>query len=238
MTCIQPGATTPEDLMASADGNAEPAIVRHLAACEYCAAEVASYARAQNRLRSTFYRITCPPAEVFGDYELGLLPEAERVATARHVLDCPRCTEELQLLRDFLASTPERPPPVPGFVQGLKRIFATAVVRPREAVGELRGSRYTTSRSYTGGTVTVEISQTPEARLGHYAITGLVWHSDDPEADLSGTAELIAVDGTTYESPIDVARTFAFDAVRQGAYQLTLRLPAELVIVDDFQVGT
>jgi hypothetical protein len=224
--------------MAYIDGNAAPSIVKHLRRCATCFAEVAAYARVQRRLGRTFYRMGCPAAETLGDYEQGLVDGAERVAVAQHVLGCLRCTAELQTLRTFLASTPDRPESNGGLLGGLRRVLAIPLAARLEPSYELRGGRYSTTRSYRGGMITIEISQAPETRRGRFAVTGLVWHTDDPQADLSGVAELIALDGTTEETPIDASRTFAFEYVAEGAYQLALRLPHEIVVVEDLRVGS
>src|SRR5438094_803241 len=111
--------------MACADGDASSVIIEHVQRCAACAEEVSAYTRAQRRLRHTFYRMNCPSAEALGDYEQGLTSAAERLAIASHVVACPRCTEDLQTLRTFLASTPDRPATRPSIMSGLRRILAT-----------------------------------------------------------------------------------------------------------------
>jgi hypothetical protein len=237
VNCIQPGAASPEDLMACADGEASPAIVDHVQQCAACAEEVASYTQAQRRLRHTFYRMNCPSAAALGDYDRGLVSAAERVAIASHVVGCPRCTEDLHTLRMFLASTPDRPEPRPSILNGLRRILATPLI-PLQPSYDLRGGRHSTTRSYLGGTLTIEISQAPELRRGRFAVTGLVWQADNPEYDLAGTAQLTAPDGTIEDTPIDASGSFSFEYIGEGAYELLLRLPREIVVVEDLRVGS
>ena len=107
MTCIRPGAVSQEDLIAYVDGEASPGVVAHVQSCAACATQVRSYARAQQWLQHALCRFNCPPSHALGEYGLGLLVGEDRSRIAAHVLACPHCDEELQILLTLLASEPK-----------------------------------------------------------------------------------------------------------------------------------
>ncbi|MEJ2266384.1 MAG: DUF4173 domain-containing protein, partial [Anaerolineales bacterium] len=54
------------------------------------------------KLTKILYRRACPDGIALGEYETGLLPEAQVRQIRQHVSECPRCQRELEQLRDFL----------------------------------------------------------------------------------------------------------------------------------------
>ena len=53
--------------------------------------------RMDELLSNVFYRRSCPQPEALGDYHLGRLSPADRLALALHLRECPHCTPELAL---------------------------------------------------------------------------------------------------------------------------------------------
>jgi len=104
MNCIDPPALTTIDLASYLDGEADVAIVHHIAACPACRATAIAQAQQQNQLSALFYRSTCPTPEEIRDYRLGLLNRADESNVALHVAHCPHCTRELLVLHEFLAA--------------------------------------------------------------------------------------------------------------------------------------
>jgi hypothetical protein len=229
--CIEPGATTPEDLVAFTDGASADAVRRHLERCAACAAEIAAYGRTQARLRRLFARLDCPAADSLGEYALGLAAEADRMELARHVVACPRCKEELDSFRAFLADEPVATPPSVGLLDRMFRLIATAVLpSPRVAVGALRGVSERSSQVYEAGPVGISIDQTRESPDAGITVTGLVWHTDEPDAGLAGEALLVRSDGITSTTPIDEGGNFVFESVVDGAYALEVRTTLRVVV--------
>ena len=237
MNCIDPGVATPEDLLAYVDGDAPPTIVEHVRACPACAAVAAGYAATQRRLRGYLHRFDCPSPQELCDYDLGLLPPAERTKIAAHVVVCPHCAGELGTLRDFLASEPaELTRPAAG---PLRRVVATLLApAPDAAYAGLRGADDATAQTYQTGGVTIALDTQFDRRRGRGALTGLLWQEDPAAADLAGAAAtLLAPDGATRTTALDDVGNFAFDDLAPGRYQVEVTLGDQLVTIPELRIG-
>jgi anti-sigma factor RsiW len=107
MECSQRGAISEEELLAYLAGeDVRPAVLEHLASCPACTAQVEVYRRLELTLMRSLYRWDCPPAQVLGEYHLGLLSNEMAVAVRFHLGTCMRCAGELALLSEFLAVDP------------------------------------------------------------------------------------------------------------------------------------
>ncbi len=113
MECSEPGAIRDEELLAYLAGErVRPAVVQHLAHCQYCSARLAEYRRMELRLTSKLYRWNCPPAHILGEYHLGMLSNEIAAAVRLHLGVCVHCAAEVTALSDFLVNDPvpvERP---------------------------------------------------------------------------------------------------------------------------------
>jgi anti-sigma factor RsiW len=145
MTCVQPGAVTPDELVAFVDGEAPKRVVDHVRRCRRCRSEADRYAALSRRLGSLLYRFDCPPPHRLGEMEFGGLADDERLALARHVADCARCADELRTLRTFMA---DEPVPGPSLFARVQRVVAT-LVEPAGglAYDALRGTADSGSRT-------------------------------------------------------------------------------------------
>jgi hypothetical protein len=232
VTCV-----AAEELLACADGAAPLGVREHVEGCEHCAAEVASYTRAHQALKQRFFRFKCPPPEALGDYELTVLPEEERVALAQHVVECPRCTEDLRTLRSFLRASSAAEPEISAFAQ-VRRVMATAFAPPRNlAYGGLRGATTPTSATYRTGSLSVKLEQSATPGRRESSVIGLIWGTDDREATLRGEARLVS-ELASLASPIDDLGNFTFARVPHGAHQLELHLSEQIVVVEALRIGS
>lgn len=117
MECSEPGLMRDEELLAYLAGErVSPAVEQHLAQCPRCSTRVADYRRQELALLSKLYRWDCPPNQVLGEYQLGLLAADTALAVKHHLLACVHCSAELSILSEFLQSDPvlvQRPAPAP-----------------------------------------------------------------------------------------------------------------------------
>lgn len=238
MACIEPGALSAEALMASVDGEAPPSVAEHLRACADCAAEARRLAGQQRRLQRRLYRFECPAPQQLGEYDLDLLSPAERLRIARHVVDCPRCADELAILRAFLAA-PEVPRLL-GLPARLRELVAALLPAPAAgALAGVRGALDQATRTYAAGDYRLSIDLAAEGKPARAVVlTGLIWREGDtPEAVGNGAAALVREERTVHTTGIDDLGNFAFEGVRPGVYRLELTLGEERIVVEPLEAA-
>ena len=104
MECSAPGTIHDEELLAYLAGErVRPVVPQHLASCQSCTTKLADYRRIEHKLIGKLYRWDCPPNQVLGEYELGLLSGEVAAAVKRHLSRCTLCATEVATLADFLA---------------------------------------------------------------------------------------------------------------------------------------
>jgi len=116
MECSEPGAIRDEELLAYLAGEkVRPIVEQHIARCQRCAAQLAAYERIELALTSKLYRWDCPPSQVLGEYQLGMLSKELTAAVKNHLGMCVLCAAEVATLTEFLAHDPwlAEPAPVP-----------------------------------------------------------------------------------------------------------------------------
>jgi len=107
MECNASGAIRDEELLAYLAGEmVRPFVTEHLTHCQRCAAQLVSYQELESLLTSKLYRLDCPPNEVLGEYQLGMLSAAMTAAVRHHLDICVLCTAEVAVLEGFLATDP------------------------------------------------------------------------------------------------------------------------------------
>lgn len=117
MECSEPGAIRDEELLAYLAGEkVRPKVKQHLACCQRCAAQLAAFERLELALTSKLYRFDCPPSQVLGEYQLGLLSKELTAAVDNHLSMCTLCATEVATLVGFLANEQllAKPVAVPG----------------------------------------------------------------------------------------------------------------------------
>jgi hypothetical protein len=141
MKCNHPPPLTPDQLSDAIDGKADAAILAHLSDCPFCEQRLAMAQQAEEGLSSRLFRWDCPTSQQIGDYDQGLLAEAESASVASHIRQCARCTQELAELRLFMA-TADRPPaeaPKPAAIRRPSLSEVIAQLLPRSLAPALRG---------------------------------------------------------------------------------------------------
>jgi anti-sigma factor RsiW len=105
MECSEPGAIRDEELLAYLAGEkVRPFVKQHLTRCQRCTAQLAAYERIERTLTSKLYRFDCPPSQVLGEYQLGLLSKELTAAVNNHLGMCALCAAEVATLTEFLAN--------------------------------------------------------------------------------------------------------------------------------------
>lgn len=113
MECLKPGAINDEELLAYLAGEkVRPLVEQHLTRCQYCASRLAEFRRIELTLTSKLYRWDCPPAQVLGEYHLGMLGNELAAAVTNHLGMCVLCAAEVVSLTEFLANEPVLAEPV------------------------------------------------------------------------------------------------------------------------------
>lgn len=113
MECSEPGLIRDEELLAYLAGErVRPVVEQHLARCPRCSTRLVDYRRQELSLISKLYRWDCPPNQVLGEFQLGLLDPETSLAVKFHLRTCVPCSVELSTLGEFLSGDPmlaERP---------------------------------------------------------------------------------------------------------------------------------
>ncbi len=113
MECSEPGAIRDEELVAYLAGETvRPVVVEHLTHCQRCSLQLATYRRVELELLSKLYRWDCPPSQVLGEYQMGMLQQGQGVAVKNHLRACVLCTAEVATLTEFLKNDPMLAQPV------------------------------------------------------------------------------------------------------------------------------
>ena len=107
MECSEPGTIRDEELLAYLAGeNVRPFVVQHLARCQHCTDQMSAYQRIELALTSKLFRWDCPPNQVLGECQLGLLSKELTAAVKNHLSLCVLCAAEVASLTEFLANDP------------------------------------------------------------------------------------------------------------------------------------
>lgn len=116
---------TDADLLAYLDGDIDPEAAAQIERSPEDLERAKVLDRLQGRLTSRLYRLECPRSEILGEYHMGLLDQAQAIAVARHLQECPHCTRETDQLRDYLGEA--APPLEPGLFKGIKVLIARVI---------------------------------------------------------------------------------------------------------------
>lgn len=107
MECSKPGTIRSEELLAYLAGEkVRPAVKEHLASCQYCSSQLAAYGRMERTLIKKLYRWDCPPNQILGEYQLGLLSNEQAAEVRAHLDHCVLCAAEVTALNEFLENDP------------------------------------------------------------------------------------------------------------------------------------
>lgn len=238
MTCIDPGAVSPEDLLAYAEGDGDGRTAAHVASCPWCAAEAASFAALDRTLTARLWRADCPATLTLGDYVLDLLHPQEDLGVRAHVAACPHCTAELDELRTALVGDPlAELAAAPG---PLARLVMRLLPAPGHglAFAGVRGAG-TATRTYEAGQLTITLTVEPVAERGRrrWSLAGLVLHEGGEQLPEGILVRVVRSGAVAAEAVLDDLGNFVIGGLEDGVYDLELNLPDRVLAVEGLEIG-
>jgi hypothetical protein len=182
-------------------------------------------------LRRSLYRFDCPDAQTLGHYQLELLAPAERVRIAAHARDCDACSDELQILRAFLAM----PTVIADSPMAQVRRFIATLFTPAAglAYAGLRGAADDSTRIFEAHDVTVSVgrAKTSGSLLGLIVPSRML-----PEALEGRQVRLMPREGSPLQARVDDLGNFQFADVGPGLYALEVDLPDGILVIEELRV--
>ena len=266
MECREPGLMRDEELLAYLAGErVKPVVEQHLAGCPRCAARLADYRRQELSLLSKLYRWDCPPNQVLGEYQLGLLNPETTLAIKLHLRTCVGCSAELSTLGEFLAGDPmlvtqstsapasarnnhHAPPPEMGNTLHHLLDRASANVRrtiaillpsqPRLAYQRNTAPTALWPRRYAADDFTISLQVERESsRADLLQLIGFVTRKNTPLGALQGMPVLLSSQAATPAGQnVDELGNFVFSALIPATYTLELQTPDGIIVVEQIPV--
>jgi len=264
MECSEPGTIRDEELLAYLAGEiVRPDVQRHLSQCQRCSSRLATYHRMELSLTSKLYRWDCPPNQVLGEYQLGLLGNEIATAINMHLSSCILCAAELTMLEQFLANDPvlvERvsvqpsslnnhhaPREVKPLVDRLRdrsgaqvrRIIATILPpQPRFAYQRDVAGAEVWPRRYTAEDFSISIQiERGASRRDSLQLIGFVTRKGATLEVLQGVPVVLSSQtNAVYTQNIDELGNFVFSSISPETYTLELQLPDSTIVIEQLPV--
>ncbi|GAC1567671.1 MAG: hypothetical protein NVS3B14_14430 [Ktedonobacteraceae bacterium] len=265
MECSTPGIIRDEELLAYLAGErVRPVVAQHLMHCQRCSEFVAEYRGFERSLIQKLYRWDCPPNQILGEYQMGLLSSNVARAVQSHLNNCVLCAAELATLTDFLANDPmlvERvavqsssqnnhsgvKQKVQGALEDLREHSATQA-RRITAVLQLQQPRLAYQRHVTNTgvwprrytvedfSISMQLERVAE-RNDALQLIGLVTRKDTTLEALQGMpVSLLSQTSPVYTQTVDDTGNFVFSSISPATYSLELQLPDTIIVIEQLPV--
>jgi|HigsolmetaAR202D_1030399.scaffolds.fasta_scaffold19929_2 hypothetical protein len=236
--CNCPPALDELALIAAIDGEADEATRQHLRKCPYCASRAQTFDQLQRALRQRLFRIFCPSSEDLAAYQQGWLDAEKRAIVKQHLLKCPLCAQEQQILhqvaRQPLTEAPSRP---------LRRVVAVPVSpmmysKLSSVYGGARARGPSEHYAYRAENLEVTIDvQRAAGQPNQLAVVGMLLHDEGMVGGLRpATASLLAENQVISSAQLDELGSFVLEDVSPGDYVLSLRLPDLEVVIEALEL--
>jgi len=178
-----------------------------------------------------------------------MVPEKERVSIASHLLDCPRCADEVVEIRRVQAAFEPLPPTVPSLRTAIRRLFATLVVQQAQPVKRNDTQAAGWPRQYQAEALALSLHLARQAG-GELMLLGILTSSDPAEtADVfeGVTVELYVAPGplsaegreaseALLTTQVDDVGNLLLEPVPAGEYLLIIRLPDREIVIEDLNI--
>lgn len=265
MECSEPGTIRDEELLAYLAGEiVRPVVQQHLARCQSCSAKLAEYRRVERSLTRKFYRCDCPPNQLLGEYQLGLLNFESTAAVKLHVSSCVHCSGEIATLSQFLAHDPmlvERVSVQPSSLSNhrtsqsarsyighlrdvssghIRRVIATFLPpQPRLAYQREVASTEVWPRNYSAEDFNISIQLDRGAsRRDSLQLIGFVTRKGSSLESLQGIPVVLSSQtNAVYKQNIDELGNFVFSSIFPAIYTLELQLPDSTIVIEQLPIS-
>jgi hypothetical protein len=266
MECSEPGTIRDEEVLAYLAGEkVRPVVQQHLLRCQRCSSLLADYRRMELSLTSKLYRWDCPPNQVLGEYQLGLLSDDLAAAVKIHLSTCILCSAEVATLTQFLANDPmlvERvsvqssplnnhkrvPQEAKRLINHLhdrsgiqvRRIVATLLPpQPRFAYQRNAAGSEIWPRRYTAEGLSISIQiERGTSRRGLLQLIGFVTRRGATLESLQGIPVVLSAQpSTVYTQNIDELGNFVFSSVSPATYTLELQFPESTIVIEQLPIA-
>jgi hypothetical protein len=265
MECSEPGVIRDEELLAYLAGDrVRPVVEQHLARCQHCSTQVAEYRGLERSLIKRFYRWDCPPNQILGEYQMGLLSNEAAAVVSTHLNRCVLCVEEVATLTEFLANDPMFVPPIAvqasshnnhnNTVQDVKRVLdglrdrstaharriiaALLPPRPRLAYQRNLTSSGVWPRRYTAEDFSISIQvERGISRNNALQLIGFVTRKGTALEALQGMPVLLSSHTSAiYTQNVDELGNFVFSSISPATYTLELQLPDSTIVIEQLPI--
>ncbi len=218
----------------------------HFATCSICQRRLDTYTGMTNALVSRLHRQLCPSAVRLNYYCLDMVPAEERSRIASHLLDCPRCADEVAEIRRTQAAFEPFPAATPALPAAIRRIFATLVVQQAQPVTRTAAPAEGWPRQYQAEAISLSLHLSRQAG-GEIMLLGILTSSDPAQTvDAFDGVIVDLYSGATFSEtedrePVLAARVddignLLLTPIPAGSYTLILRLPGQEIVIEDLTI--
>jgi len=215
-------------------------------------------------LTSKLYRWDCPPNQVLGEYQLGLLSNDRATAVKTHLSSCVLCAVEIATLTQFLANdprlvervsvqpsslnnhhVPQEANPLAGRLRDrsgtqIRRITAALLPpQPRFALQREVARSDVWPRRYTAEDFSISIQiERGASRRDSLQLIGFVTRVGVTLEALKGIpVVLLSQTNAVYTQNIDELGNFVFSSISPATYTLELQLPDSTIVIEQLPIA-
>jgi hypothetical protein len=221
----------------------------HLAQCSICQQKLTTYTRTNTQLLTKLYRSVCPSAVELNYYCLGMIPAAQIMSIASHILDCPSCADDVTLIRRQQAAFDPFPPATFSLQTAIRRLVATLVVQQAQPV--LREHTHDSGwpRQYRAESIELSLHLSRNGN-NDIMLLGIITDSDDAKAVNAFEGMVVqlfhAPDPHETTHPTDAppflttqiedVGNILLEPIPAGRYMMVIHLPGREVIIEDVNI--